>query len=370
MDITPITYLIKRMLGFSAKKLCDIPKRTEILCPEEQQEIRPAIFLKDNFNLVTGYAPTTVQDYFNRILYGGKVTHCPTILFEIDHIKFLNGTFYKNMFKYPIISGKTKKIIFSKPEYINKAAFVSTWYGTTYFGHWLADDLPQVLLGKKYADVYGYYEKPYFHSKEYLELFNLHIPLTSHAIFDKVILFQDCGFNSSKKSRYLELRKNIKNSVNNKINNLSTYYPQLSNKSNNKRFYVRRGNTGAKRTITNEAEIQKYLESIGFIVIEPENMTPTELIGITLDASIIIGCEGSHMAHFMYSIAPNGCMISLTPCDRVSIALKEPADCIGYYYGLVIGKKEADGFSIKISDLDKVIELYNSKTPCYAELNG
>lgn len=85
----------------------------------------------------------------------------------------------------------------------------------------------------------------------------------------------------------------------------------IKNRGENKYIYVARKN-GSRRNIINEDTIVKMLESMGFFVVYPEDLSIEKQVELFSGAEIIIGPSGAALTNIMW--APKECsIISLNP---------------------------------------------------------
>lgn len=90
----------------------------------------------------------------------------------------------------------------------------------------------------------------------------------------------------------------VREKINNAIAGISTAgFP--------KRIYLRRNSGGRK--VINGAEIERYLHSIGFAIVEPEILNFSQQAALFKNAQIIIGASGAALANLIF--APNDARI-------------------------------------------------------------
>ena len=66
--------------------------------------------------------------------------------------------------------------------------------------------------------------------------------------------------------------------------------------------WIRRGKVGQRRILTNKGEVEAFLESRGFAIIDPQTMGVEEMIGKLLGAPIVVGVEGSQLSHGLLTV--------------------------------------------------------------------
>jgi hypothetical protein len=73
-------------------------------------------------------------------------------------------------------------------------------------------------------------------------------------------------------------------------------------------------------------------------------------------ARLVVGVEGSHMLHALYAICDGGSVCLMQPPNRFNNVMKDYADCLNLQYGFTIGLQEADGFTIEVEKLKRVLD--------------
>jgi capsular polysaccharide biosynthesis protein len=346
MDFTALIYPFKRLLGIKALSLESVASNFFEIAPAEKSYTPPAIYFKHNLDNITKLTPNNTWEQEKLRIDGGEVIHASTKAYQIEFVKLLNGHFYKGMLRYKIGNESPYHIPLHAIEVVKEGVLVCTLGGNIWFGHWLTDDLTLHLAANELGNAISVRRLPYTHECEYLKTLDLRSQILDYALINKLTIIQDFGQNSYKRSRYEKLRKKI--SENHEVK------PHLG-------VYIRRGKSGKKKSLNNEAEVEEYLKSEGFTIIDPEGSSVYELLNFCLGANYIIGIEGSQIAPAIFSLSSKGMLICLVPPDQFTIVHKDYADCIGYRFGFLVGKNENNGFSISIDELKSLLEL-SSKT--------
>jgi capsular polysaccharide biosynthesis protein len=117
-----------------------------------------------------------------------------------------------------------------------------------------------------------------------------------------------------------------------------------------------RKNSGNKRVLLNEMKVADFLSQKGFNIIDTEHMTAKDVIQHILEASIVIGVEGSQINPAIYGLRESGTILALQPPDRFSTAHKEFTDCLGLRYGFLVGDPGLGGFTIEFNSLAQLLD--------------
>jgi hypothetical protein len=253
------------------------------------------------------------------------VINAPTIAYHIKNAILFNGSFYVGPLKHPIAD----KSLFDSDRqelcYLKTGALASTFLGTKYFGHWLADDCTKYLLAEEIGPPLCLRGPAFGHREKYQAYFGQDWTPTDRARIDHLVIFQDFSQNSSKRKRYTALRNQIKKR-----------FP--SNAASRTCVYLKRGHQlGVRRVIQNEDEIINALAKRNFLVVDVETDSLECIVGALVNAKIVVSMEGSHITHCTFTSPENSGLIVLQPADRFSAVHRGWCECLGVTFGFVVG---------------------------------
>jgi len=330
--------------GRASYKQCS--ESSWIVSPEEKAISPKAIFDPKDLDKIVNVQNETSIDRERERIFGGETAHAPTIAYQLKDIKASNGNLYKGNMKYGLRSDRDKFFVDSPFEEIPSGCLACSAMGSKYFGHWMRDDIPKYLASKEIALPLSYMGQMTDHQKDYSSLFGITPENYLSGHITELTILEDYGQNSSKRDRYELLRSKIKNKF------------QSSPKSG---VMILRGSSGEKRGLINEAEVIDFLKRNNFDIVDPERHSVEEIIS-KCRVDILIGVEGSQLAHFNYAGNDNGAIITLQPPNRFNNVYKDYADCVEMTYGFVVGNiGKSGGFTIDISRLEKIISLANDR---------
>jgi hypothetical protein len=349
MNITPLKQTLLRILTRSRKTLQDLSSERWIICPAERRHESPAIYLDHDLDKVTAVMEDTSWELEMSRIQGGETEHAATVAHRIQECELLDGSLYKGPARLPLTPEPKRLISANVNQVIAEGALAASYYGSLYFGHWLTDDLTLHLAAEPLGKPITPARRIYGHESNYLELFNIQPHYTNQVRCKNLIILDDFSQNSYKRQRYLELRSRLQNA--------------LPSANPGARIMIRRGQQGAARVLTNAAEIEKVLEGQGFIIVDPDKSTANEIASSLLGARLIVGLEGSHMTHSVYTVAQNGGVCVLQPPYRFNNVLKNYTDCLGIAYGFVVGRASEGGFTIEPNELLQVLDKIDQALP-------
>jgi hypothetical protein len=323
----------------SPSSLQQVSDRSYELCPAESQNAPPAICLQRDLDRVTGVMEVTTIEQEMRRIQGGPRKHGATVAYELSNVELSDGFLFKSGWKDRLLENPPHT---SGPkETLPHATLTGTFFGARYFGHWMTDDLTLAMAAEKTGQPFTPERPLYTHEEGYLRLFQLQPKIVASARFEKLTILDDIGQNAYKKQRYQEMRRRL---------SAARVLPE------SRRVYIHRGGSGASRLLQNESAIEELLETLGFAILDPGRLAPEEIVAQSVGAEIIIGVEGSQLAHAFYAIADHGVMCALQPPYRFNNIFKDQADCVGFHYALLTGEAAEGGFRIELDEIRELVD--------------
>ena len=321
---------------------------SEVLCPEETGELKPAIFLPTQLDKITRASPETNVAAQVRALTTLKVTHAATIAYHIRNAVLIDGSIYSGRWRYLLFEDPAE---YSKlPQvHLENAALASTTAGTKYFGHWLKDDCLQYLLAETYCDrpLSVKTTENSLHMVQYERYFSQDWTPTYRARIDHLVVFQDFAQNSLKRRRHLSLASKLRSQL--QPSTCPTY------------VYLRRGATGVERRVQNEDELLAALLKKGFEIVDVASDPLEHIIASLMNAKIVVSIEGSHISHCWFSPDSSSGLITLQPPERFTSIHRGWVDCMSALLGVVVGDRATGGTYFSPSDVLKTIDLMIAK---------
>lgn len=336
-----LEYGVKRVLTRRTQTYQEVSDKHWILCPQEITVSPTAIYLDGALDKVLAVQEETSYDYEMKRIGETQKEHAATIAYQIRDAHLLNGHMYKGGMKHALVTTKKSLLSSSLTDYIPKAAIACTACGNRYFGHWMTDDLTLTLAARQLAEPITVARKPYSHEPEYLHLFGIQARALAQAKCSELIIIEDIGQNKFKRERYDFLRSRLK---------------MLEPVHQSYGVMIRRGASGVNRVLINEAEIEEFLATQGFTIIDPQSLSVTEIVRQALGAKVVVGVEGSHLLHGFFCMADRGTILTLQPPYRFNNSLKDYTDCLDMRYGFVVGKPVPGGFMIELEDLARTLD--------------
>ena len=353
IQTTPYLRLFRRLFQGQGS-LESVSYQQDILHPEEKTTLSSTVFLPGQIERIKEYkatdhwgAPTRNSEI--AAATSTTIVHPPTIAYHIKNAVLFDGVVYVGHFKHPIADKSLFNSPAHEPQHLGTRSLASTFLGTKYFGHWLADDCTKYVLAEDIGaplclrmpgSAFG-------HRQKYQTYFAQDWTPIDRAHIDHLVVFQDFPQNSLKRKRYGILR-----------NRLKEHYPK---RGGDTYVYLRRGQSGVVRAIENEDEIVDALVKHGFQVIDITIDSLDFIIETLLNAKIVVSLEGSHLAHWIYTAPENSGLLVMQPADRFIALQRAYAECLGIKYAFVVGDISDAGYNFSPSDILHTVDLLLQK---------
>ncbi len=325
------------------KTYAEMSDRQWVIHPAETAIAPPAMYLDGALDRVTGVQAETTRARELERIRGGLRQHGATIAYQLRDVEIRQGYVYQQALRLQFTRHREAWLYRGEVAQLTEAALACSLFGYKYFGHLLLDDLPLALAAAQIAPDIALDRSTSQQIGEYQTLTRVQPQLVIAAACSRLILIDDIGQNRFKRDRLRTLRSRL----------------ALSHSSSPPRgVMLLRGQTGTRRTLINEAEVVHWLQTQGFLCVAPEALSVSDLLHQIGGAQIIIGVEGSQLAHGVYSLAAGGVMCTLQPPDRFNHVFKDYLDCLDQdlRYAFVVGRPAGNGFTIDLADLAQTLE--------------
>jgi capsular polysaccharide biosynthesis protein len=220
---------------------------------------------------------------------------------------------------------------------VDDAVLVAGVAGSTWFGHWLEDEVPLQILASSFGLPIAHVRAEYLHERKYRELLTLEHPMrVGTARVSRLKIVEEFAQNPSKARRYWRIRSQLARTTKTAVD----------------RVFLNRGSTGTSRTLTNEAQLVARFRAEGFTIVDMATSSLSEILQDLIGASLVVGVEGSHLAHALYTIKDFGQLVILAPAHRAYTTVADIAPFCRIHASMYICTPENDGsFSANIDEL-------------------
>lgn len=347
LNLAMLKWGMHRLWARRSTDIRAVATRQWVLSPEETATIFPAIFPNGALERVRALSPWRTWEVERTLIDGGRCDHAASRAYLIEHVEVSGAYIYRAGAKSRHGFGAERLLLPDSDlrRHFDEVSLVSNYAGSHFFGNFLLDDFPLGLIPDPGASTIVMETNDYPHETGYRDLLSLpRPPLIRNANVRRLMVYMDFAQNSFKAARYNELRKRMRRNFN------GAALPRGPG------VYLKRGATGERRIVTNEAELELLLASLGFDIIESEKLAPDEIARRTLGARLVVSVEGSHLSHAIYTIDDNGSFLVIQPPERFAMPYKEFADRLGLRFGFVVGKPESDGFAVDLDELQFMLD--------------
>jgi capsular polysaccharide biosynthesis protein len=89
--------------------------------------------------------------------------------------------------------------------------------------------------------------------------------------------------------------------------------------------------------------------------VDPDLTSAGQIAAAIHNARLVVGIEGSHLAHAIYAIADGGTLLAIQPPNRFNNVFKDIADAMALRYAFIVGAPVPGGFEVEVDRLDRLI---------------
>jgi capsular polysaccharide biosynthesis protein len=285
-----------------------------------------------------------------RNLFSPTITHKATTAHLVKDVDLAGPALFSGRMHHRL-SERRPAILDREPiERIRSGVLASGFSGNVWFGHFIGDTCPMCLMASDVAaarqaeiisaplvtDTLG-------QRKRYLELQEVDLRILSRAHFDEIVIVDPLGQNAYYRSKMEDFRRRIRK--------------RIAPVHGHHNVYLPRGIHGANRNPSNLAEMESVLRDYGFHFVEPERMTLDAFLALMLDAKVVIGLEGSQLAHILPTARDGAILITLQQPRVFDTPLKLWVETIGMRWGFLIGHQSEGGYRIDPDELRQTLDL-------------
>ena len=319
---------------------CD---RQWVICEAGEYQSLPALFFEEDLKKIQSVpSVATYAGEISRLDVGTKKCDA-TVAYQFRNACIAHGYVYKGAMKYPFVDAGETWISNAKTVHLPDALITSNIYTCRYFGHWVTEALT-LELAARHLNVSGVTPAQTFykHQVDYRNLIDLNPLPVDKAQCDQLMILDDIAANRFKRERFVQMRAQIRSKLN-------------PRQSNHGVMFLRKG-SGSNRLLVNEMEVADFLKNQGFVIIDAESLTASEVMSEVLGARIVVGVEGSQLTPAIYALGDSGIILTLQPPDRFSTCHKEYTDLLGLRYGFMVCDPAPNGFKVNMNTLAKLLE--------------
>ncbi|MDU9005546.1 glycosyltransferase family 61 protein [Sedimentitalea todarodis] len=234
-------------------------------------------------------------------------------------------------------------------EELDAAALCSTWQGNDFFAHFLIDDAATYSLAEDFAEpFYSGADMPRSpHCLDYLSRFGSKYVERQHVRVRDLWLFRDYSLGPDKRRRLQSMAARAK---------AATPASEPSPGA-----FIRRGVTGQVRALENAAEIEAWCVAQGFVIVDPEHQSVDEICAALKGVPLVVGVEGSHLVHALFTMAEGGAIVCIQPADRFNVIFRHLSAALNLHWGFVVAEGTSEGFHLELDKLKATLQLVQER---------
>jgi hypothetical protein len=342
-SLLPITHVLrKRLTGRATPTLIDAAVRSWELAPGEPSSARPAYFLPDQLDRVTGWAFS--DEHPRRQMQASEASfHGPTRGFLLENVWLIDGTLYGRGACLHLQPRINRFLNITVDREIDRAAIYCTPGGNKYFGQWLMDDCVTYPLARAEGVPYTTDLPMQPHTRGYEDWLGMAPIRASGAFFRELVIFDDVGQNRSKRRRFRGMGAKLSARVD------ARPHPGV---------FILRGRTGARRLLRNELELAERLRvTRGFRILDATQVDVPTIVSVCAGARTVIGVEGSGLMHGILVLGPGASVVTLQPPGRFVGLYKHLTDRDHQHFAFVVGLPQGGDFDIDADEVERTLDL-------------
>ena len=322
----------------------------ETLQPEETQSVRPPALLPGMLDRVTGTDEHSDLSYHMGVATASVVTHVPVLRRTYRNAIARHSGFatWRKSERYgnALNMGQLAGAIQSVP----KLRYCHNQVSWRYFGHWMSDALPAAHIDPDQGQLWISPDPSWDHAYSYLNVFDLAPPDAPVFHAEELVVYQDFGQGSHKRARYATLRDKLQ--------------AQFGGADGPECVYLRRGASGDRRVVANDAALTDQLLARHWTVLDVTGATVDDLQQALCNARVVVGMEGSHLNHAQLSLRPQTCLIILVPHDRFTTIHIGRCNAKQISTGMVVlNGTQAEGYHADLDEILRTVDLADRGPP-------
>ena len=344
-SLRPITNRLGRLFGAGRKDFLDTAVERWEICPAEAVEIQPGIWLPDQAEHIARTEFGNLADILAQMQGDPAEWVPPTMGYRLRDVDFIDGTLYARGAQLALRErqGEALGLIYKHPERSLSASLYESWIGNRWFGNWLLNDCLAYRLAETAGNPVTSTPRRGGHIARYEEVLGMTPERIGDVHFDELVVFDDLHNNSNRQARAQENRARVLAGRDCKP------LPGV---------FIFRGSSGDARILENEAEIAERFEAeYGFRTLYVDRHGVDEIAEAVGGTDLVVGVEGSQLAHGVIALRPGGTVVTLQPADRVTTSLKLLTDCWRQNYAMLVGDGGIGGFRVDWGQLCRTLDL-------------
>lgn len=348
-SLRPLHNRLRRLAGQARPQFYDLAVERWEISPAEEVEIAPGIWLPDQVEQIAQTEFGALPDILAQMRGDPAEPTPPTMGYRFRDVDFVDGVLHARGGQMHLRKQSRRGIGYPRPRQAISGALYESWIGNRWFGNWLLNDCLAYRLAEQAGHPVTSAPVRGGHIRRYEELLGMTPGRIGDVHFDELVLFDDLHNNRGRQGRAQENRARL----------LAGRKPEPL-----PGVFIFRGASGDARLLENEAEIAERLEvEYGFRTLYVDRHDADQMVEAAGAAQLVVGVEGSQLAHGVIAMPPGGTVLTLQPADRVTTSLKLLTDCWRQRYAMVVGAGTAGGYRVEWDQLRRTLDLIADQNP-------
>lgn len=265
----------------------------------------------------------------------------PASVYDLKDVLVLGGHVFHHGERNLLRDYGLLRLSFRSIQRFDSVVVPNSFLGLHFFGHWLRDDCSGFELARSMGRIVSVRRPFNRDAAAYSEFLSQSWDEQDGFFARSSTFISDIGFSPKKGERLRVLRARLRKRIGQRIK------PEIA--------FIRRGNDDPNRNPRNEDQLLVRLASLGVRIVDGSSPI-SEVLGQVLDADIIVGLEGSQLAHAVLVLKEGGALIVLQSPFRFYNPHYEWVRLLEMNYGTVVGTVAEDGFTVNFDDVARMID--------------
>lgn len=342
------------LLGLS-RRFQEVATRSWEIAPAQTKPASPALYDPAELDHVQGtWSGTTIAAEVDKLVSPVQ-SHAATRGFLLKNVDVVDGYLYGRRWKLRLMPVRPPVWAAAPEVRMAHGTLACTWSGNMWFGHWVTDDLTLYLAAAEVGAPFTLERKPYQHEPQYRELLDIPDAPLRRAHFDEMIVLEDFAQNDYKRRRYELLRSRLR-----------AHLPRRGSDY----VFLRRGSSGERRSLVNSVEVESFLSSQGFAIVDPEALQPVEVAARLLHARVVLSVEGSHLAHALLAASQGAILCCIQPPGRFNNIYRGHTECLNMGYAIIVARPSESGFRVELDSIKRILDRIGATLSVPAQRAG
>ena len=317
----------------------------EVLQPAETASVVPPAILNGGLDRVSGTGELSSLEDHMAMAVAEQATHAPVLRRWLQNA-LIHRKGYSTFFEKRKYAPRTLLERLELPHAsLPRVRYAMNYCSWRFFGHWMTDAVPTAMIDDHgNSELWLSHPPSWMHCRTYEALFGLEPIRDDVVVARELVTYQDFGQGSHRRARYDRMREILRN--------------RYGDTPDAECVYIRRGESGVRRTISNEDALLEDLTRRGWAVIDIAETDVDTIQSKLTGCRVVASIDGSHLDHAHVSVERGGVMMIMLPHDQFTVrhlglCRANRVNC-GF---LVIEGNAREGYHVDIDEFLATVDL-------------